>query len=71
LSSRGTRDLPQFETETDSSYRQNDKEKFIDAIIIHELAHLREKNHQKPFWDLVYRMMLEYESVMKDAKYAD
>ena len=39
---------------------------FIDAIIVHELAHLREKNHQKPFWDLVYRMMPDYEKVMKN-----
>lgn len=39
---------------------------FIDAIIIHELAHLREKHHQKSFWDLVYSMMPEYESVMQN-----
>jgi predicted metal-dependent hydrolase len=39
---------------------------FLDAIIIHELAHLREKHHQKSFWDLVYSMMPEYESVMRD-----
>lgn len=37
---------------------------FIDAIIVHELAHLREKNHQKPFWDLVYSMMPEYEDII-------
>ena len=39
---------------------------FIDAIIIHELAHLREKHHQRSFWNLVYSMMPEYESVMKN-----
>ena len=39
---------------------------FIDAIIIHELAHLREKHHQRSFWDLVYSMMPEYESVMRN-----
>ncbi len=38
---------------------------FIDVIIIHELAHLIEKNHQKPFWNLVYSWMPEYESVMR------
>ncbi len=38
---------------------------FIDAIIIHELAHLREKNHQKPFWDLVYSWMPDYDILIK------
>ena len=38
---------------------------FLDAIIIHELAHLIEKNHQKPFWDLVYSWMPDYEKIMK------
>ncbi|MBC7503503.1 DUF45 domain-containing protein [Candidatus Gracilibacteria bacterium] len=39
---------------------------FLDAIIIHELAHLREKHHQRSFWDQVYSMMPEYESVIKN-----
>ncbi len=39
---------------------------FIDAIIIHELAHLIEKHHQWSFWNLVYSMMPEYEIVMKN-----
>lgn len=39
---------------------------FLDAIIIHELAHLIEKNHQKSFWDLVTLWMPEYESIMKN-----
>ncbi len=73
LSSRAKlRDLTNNEdyqsTETDSSQAQNDIIWFIDAIIVHELAHLREKNHQKPFWNLVYRMMPEYETIMKDYK---
>ncbi len=37
---------------------------FIDAIIIHELAHLQEKNHQKSFWDLVNLWMPEYQGIM-------
>ncbi len=41
------------------------KELIIDAIIVHELAHLKEKNHQKPFWNLVYSMMPEYENIIK------
>ncbi len=38
---------------------------FIDAIIIHELAHLIEKNHQKPFWNLVYSWMPQYDMIIK------
>lgn len=44
---------------------------FIDAIIVHELAHLKQKNHQKPFWNLVYSMMPEYESIMKKVRNGD
>ncbi len=39
---------------------------FIDAIIIHELAHLREKDHQKSFWNLVYNWMPNYKEVTKN-----
>ena len=54
------------EWKSDSSTTlRNDKTQFIDAIIIHELAHTREKNHQKPFWDLVYAWMPEYEENIK------
>lgn len=45
-----------------------DREEFIDSIISHELAHLREKHHQKSFWNLVYQMMPEYETIMKQKK---
>lgn len=31
----------------------------------HELTHLREKNHQKPFWNLVNQWMPEYELIIK------
>ncbi len=34
----------------------------IDAIIYHELAHLKEKNHGKKFWNLVYSWSPQYNS---------
>lgn len=33
-----------------------------DYVLLHELAHLREPNHQAPFWALVEHMMPEYET---------
>lgn len=32
----------------------------IDYVVIHELAHIREKNHSRSFWSLVAAMMPEY-----------
>ena len=54
-----------IEWKSDFSQARNDKTVFIDAIIVHELAHLKEKNHQKPFWNLVYNMMGNYEDAIK------
>ena len=52
------------------SYRLHDfrftNPRFIDAIIYHELAHLKEKNHGKKFWNLVYELMPDYEKVVKN-----
>ncbi len=32
----------------------------IKSVIVHELAHLKEMNHSKAFWDLVYNAMPDY-----------
>ncbi len=35
----------------------------LEYTIVHEVCHLVEKNHQKPFWDLVGSVMPEYAAV--------
>lgn len=40
----------------------------IDAIIIHELVHLKEANHQKGFYDLLYRYFPDYDKAHSDIK---
>ncbi|MCF6201797.1 MAG: M48 family metallopeptidase [Hydrogenimonas sp.] len=37
--------------------------KLIDYVIIHELAHIRYKNHKKEFWNLVGKFEPEYKSL--------
>lgn len=41
---------------------------FIDAIILHELAHLYHLNHSKDFYDLLCTWLPEYKQVMKKYK---
>lgn len=41
---------------------------FIDAIILHELAHLYHLNHSKDFYDLLCTWMLNYKEIMKENK---
>lgn len=39
--------------------------KILDYIIIHELCHIRIPNHSPRYWDLVYRLMPDYEESKK------
>ena len=39
-------------------------QKLIDYVIVHELAHIRHKHHQKPFWDTVATYLPEYKGAI-------
>ena len=41
---------------------------FVDAIILHELAHLYHLNHSKDFYDLLCTWMPNYKEIMKENK---
>jgi len=38
----------------------------LEYVILHELAHLKENNHGKNFWDIVAQHMPEYKAVRKE-----
>lgn len=41
---------------------------FIDYVVVHELAHIREKNHGKSFYSLVERYLPDYRERIRLAK---
>lgn len=43
-------------------------ERLFDYIIIHELCHLKELNHSKSFWNLVFKYCPEYIKEKKELK---
>jgi len=42
--------------------------KAIEYVVLHELCHIKEKNHSKRFWDLVSFYMPEYKNIQKTIK---
>ena len=40
----------------------------IDAVILHELAHLTHANHSQQFWNLLYSWIPDYEEQVKPLK---
>ena len=40
----------------------------IEYVVVHELAHIKEKNHSKKFWDLVEKYSPEYKKCEKILK---
>ena len=41
---------------------------FLEYVIIHEACHLKEKNHWKKFWDLVWKYFPDYKNTRKELK---
>ena len=42
--------------------------KFLRYVAIHEVCHLKEKNHSKRFWDLVEGFCPEYKEIRKELR---
>lgn len=48
-----------------SLYLMDKDEKFIDYVVVHELAHIRHHNHSKDFYKFIEQFMPDYKERMK------
>ena len=48
-----------------SLYLMDKDERFIDYVVVHELAHIKHHNHSKEFYKFIERFMPDYKERMK------
>ncbi len=48
-----------------SLYLMDKDERFIDYVVVHELAHIKHHNHSKDFYKFIERFMPDYKERMK------
>ncbi len=48
-----------------SLYLMDKDKRFIDYVVIHELAHIKHHNHSKEFYSFIERFMPDYKSISK------
>ena len=48
-----------------SLYLMDKDERFIDYVVVHELAHIRHHNHSKDFYSFIEQFMPDYKERMK------
>ena len=48
-----------------SLYLMDKDERFIDYVVVHELAHIVHHNHSREFYQLVSRFMPDYKEILK------
>lgn len=53
---------------TFNTYLYYMSEKFIEAIVVHEIAHIFVHNHSKKFYDLVLKYLPDYRARLKEGK---
>lgn len=42
--------------------------KFLEYVVVHEISHLKEKNHSKNFWNLVFSFSPYYKDIRRELK---